>query len=148
MTEFLTDRLFGMGRKWNGKQFGKDPSSPQQGINRFFPRGHRRPKGDRATTTTPPQETTITKHTFDMKILPSKLGAREMSLVLDYSRHQFPLSPWRTMMDEIRVVRVGEGGGADEDARVLIGLGYMAWSGGKLNSSPFLLYRKEGEVRD
>jgi hypothetical protein len=133
-----------MGRKWNGKKFGKDNSSPQQGINRFFPRSHRRQKDDNITTFTIPQETTtITKHTFDMKITPSKLGAHEMSLVLDYSRHQFPVSPWRTMMDEIRVVPVLEKGGGGDNAHVLIGLGYMAWSGGVLNSSPFLLYRKE-----
>jgi hypothetical protein len=136
VTGLLTDRLFGMGRKWNGKQFGQDHNFPQQGINRFFPRSRRRQNIDST-----PQETTITKHAFDMSIRPSNLGEKEMSLVLDYSKHQFPLSLWRTMTDEIRVVPVLEGG----DARVLIGLGYMAWSGGQLNSSPFLLYRKEAE---
>jgi hypothetical protein len=112
-----------MGRRWNGKQFGV---GPDLGINRFYPR--------QSTTTTAME----TEHNFEMSIRPSKMGAKkENSLVLDYTRYQFPLSLWRTMMDEIRIVPL------EGDARVLIGLGYMAWSGGRWNSSPFLLYRKD-----
>ena len=110
-----------MGRRWNGKQFGV---SAGQGINRFYPR--------QSTSTT-----METEQIFDMSIRNSKLGTQDRSLVLDYTNYQFPLSLWRTMMDEIRIVPL------DGDPRVLIGLGYMAWSGGRWNSSPFLLYRMD-----
>ena len=122
MTALLTDRLFGMGRRWNGKQFGTR-IGPEQGVNRFYPR---------QSTTAAGVET---EHNFDMTIRASKLGSKDPSLVLDYTKYQFPLSLWRTMMDEIRIVPL------DGEPRVLIGLGYMAWSGGRWNSSPFLLYR-------
>lgn len=78
------------------------------------------------------------EHKFDMTIGTSKLRRRkgESSLILNYTAHQSPISLWRTMMDEIRILPL------DGDIRVLIGLGYMAWSGGKLNASPFVLYQK------
>lgn len=126
MSAFLSNGLFGMGRRWNGKQFGTE-TSPELGINRFYPR-----RQQFTTSTTAAMDT---EHKFDMSIRASKLGSKDNSLILDYSKYQFPLSLWRTMMDEVRVVSL------EGEPRVLIGLGYMAWSGGRWNSSPFLLYR-------
>ncbi|CAB9520460.1 expressed unknown protein [Seminavis robusta] len=136
VTGLLSNRMFGMGRKWNGKQFGKE-NDPQLGINRFHPRNANTKQQAEQSTITP------TEHTFDMILRPSKLGARDMSLVLDYTKYQFPLSLWRTMMDEVRIVPLDNG-----EPRVLIGLGYMAWSGGRMNSSPFVLYRAVEDARD
>lgn len=145
VTAFITDRLFGMGRKWNGKEFGvnsesdddKQPPTPQ-GINRFHPRSG----NDNSQSSIAESE-----HLFDMRLQTSKLDRSKNdntqkspdSLVLEYTAHQSPLSLWRTMMDEVRIVPL------DGDTRVLIGLGYMAWSGGRLNASPFLLFRDENK---
>jgi hypothetical protein len=74
------------------------------------------------------------------------------ALILDYNRYQPWYSPWRTMTDEIRVVRlsspspssflgVAPGDGEGSDGTVLLGWGCMKWSGGILNASPFCLYR-------
>jgi len=154
VTSLLTDRLFGMGRKWNGKHFGiaesnvEENSSKQQrqGINRFYAR---KTKSNVSSSSSSSSPLTERQHIFDMRLQPSQLDTifknsrvqqqqqqpRKCSLVLDYSKHQSLVSPWRTMMDEIRIVPL------NGDCRVLIGLGYMAWSGGRLNSSPFLLFR-------
>ena len=140
VTAPLTDRLFGMGRKWNGKKFGTTDGK-HQGINRFHPR----PCKDSTKSGNNSQQMEK-EHTFDMHLQPSKLDKKDgdaqqtNSLVLDYTKYQSPLSLWRTMMDEIRIVPL------EGDTRVMIGLGYMAWSGGRLNSSPFLLFRDSNTV--
>ena len=143
LSVFLTNRLFGKGRTWNGKQFGTT-NNPQQGVNRFYPRSNNNSKSSSGCET---------EHTFDMRLQPSKLlkdrrrqdttatesNNNNNSLVLDYTHQQSPLSLWRTMMDEIRIVPLGR---EDSNApSVMIGLGYMAWSGGRLNAAPFLLFR-------
>ena len=103
--------LFGKGRRWNGKVFG----AGGKGINRF------RGKYNGAMHM---------EHSFDFTIQESILKSGSKSVVLDYSKYQFPLSLWWTMKDELRCLPCG----------VLIGLGCMAWSGGMMNAAPFCLY--------
>lgn len=80
------------------------------------------------------------QHEFDYAIEPSRIGAsRDSSVSLCYSSYQFPLSLWHSMTDELKCVPVAGDDGTK--VQVLIGFGSMAWSGGKLNASPFCLWR-------
>jgi len=70
------------------------------------------------------------------------------SMCLNYSNYRStPLSLWYTMKDEVRFVNVPmpiptiPGQQKQQQQSILIGLGSMLWSGGKLNCSPFLLWR-------
>jgi len=70
------------------------------------------------------------------------------SICLNYSNYRStPLSLWYTMKDEVRFVNVPipiptiPGQQEPQQHSILIGLGSMLWSGGKLNCSPFLLWR-------
>lgn len=112
-SKFMSNVLFGKGRRWNGKFFGAGGN----GINRFC--GKHNGLIDK-------------EHSFDFSIQNSKIKPDTSSVCLDYSNLQFPLSLWRTMTDEVRCLPAGD---------VLIGFGAMAWSGGMLNSAPFCLYR-------
>ena len=121
-------RLLGEGRKkkgrWNGKAFGRPSSSKGagKGINRF------------STTA----GSTFLRHAFDYEITESQVlqKSNEKALRLDYAKYQgSPLSLWWSMHDEVRVVDV------DQNQIVMIGMGWMGWSGGALNCSPFLLER-------
>lgn len=111
-SEFMSNVLFGKGRRWNGKSFG--PGG--KGINRF-----------QATE----NGLVATEHSFDYGKGPSSIKSGTSSIILNYSKYQSRLSLWRTMTDEVRVLP-----GAD----VLIGFGAMQWSGGMLNSAPFCLF--------
>ena len=117
VSSLLTNRLFGRGRTWNGKAFREGG----QGINRFY--------GNIA----PCEE----EHVFDYALQSSKLQPGTESIVLDYSPYQSPFSLWKTMQDEVRVVPCLDGD-------VLVGFGCMSWSGGMLNSSPFVLHKAKG----
>lgn len=108
----MTNRMFGRGRAWNGKEFRENGV----GSNRFHGNGG-----------------TEYQHNFDYAIAPSDLS-KDPSLILRYSKYQFQLSLWYSMMDEVRIVPV-------ESGQVLIGMGSMTWSGGMLNASPFCLWR-------
>ncbi len=110
-SKFMSNILFGKGRPWNGKFFGPEG----KGINRF------RGKYNGVIEM---------EHSFDFSIQESRIKSGTSSVFLDYSKYQFPLSPWRTMKDEVRCLPCG----------VLIGFGSMAWSGGMMNSAPFCLY--------
>lgn len=110
-SKFMSNILFGRGRPWNGKMFG--PGG--KGMNRF------RGKYNGAMRM---------EHSFDFSIQESKIKSGTTSVVLDYSKYQFPLSLWHTMKDEVRCLPCG----------VLIGFGCMAWSGGMMNAAPFCLY--------
>jgi hypothetical protein len=112
---FMSNVLFGKGRRWNGKFFG----SEGKGINRF--RGKHNGLVDK-------------EHAFDISIQESKIKSGTSSACVKYSNYQFPLSLWRTMRDEIRCL----------PGDVLIGFGAMAWSGGMLNAAPFCLYPANG----
>ena len=122
MTAIITNQLFGRGRTWNGKLIQDDSI----GINRFL-------------KTTSSADTGVpniieTQHQFDHTIGESQLDSKSPSLKLNYSPYQkFTLSPWRGMHDELRWIKCASG-------RVMIGIGYFDWSGGVLNSSPFVLY--------
>lgn len=124
VSTILTDLCFGRGRKWAGKSFRSS-----EGINRFSPRRRKN------------RQQLEHQHQFDLSVERSRLDPKGESLTLRYSNYQRRLSLWRSMRDEVRVLRLdGEGRG------VLIGLGCMKWSGalwrdGMMNSSPFCLFR-------
>jgi hypothetical protein len=111
-SQFMSNVLFGKGRRWNGKSFG--PRG--KGINRFL-----------ATKNGLVAE----EHSFDYTTGESKIKKGTSSIILNYSKYQSPLSLWRTMTDEVRSLPQGD---------LLIGFGAMAWSGGMLNSAPFCLF--------
>lgn len=88
------------------------------------------------------------QHPFDYFISESKLKGR--GILLDYSRYQGILSPWKSMKDEVRILRrlrnvISEKDNCDnndvEEITILLGVGSMAWSGGFLNCQPFCLVR-------
>ena len=78
-----------------------------------------------------------TEHKFALLLSPSKIDPESLSLVLRYNPFQSFFSLWRTMRDEMRVLRLDLA-----DGEVMIRAGCMAWSGGMLNASPFCAYRK------
>jgi hypothetical protein len=113
VTAVITHKLFGRGREWKGKVIRDDWT----GINRFA--------GAHGAIET--------AHEFQYQIGTSQLDGTP-SLQHDYTPfHGFVLSPWRSMKDELRWVDCSSG-------KVMIGIGHFGWSGGVLNSSPFLLY--------
>jgi hypothetical protein len=166
---FITNQLFGKGRRWNGKTFD---TSTGCGHNRFVrlqsstiqaPRG-----GGTKTNTTTDSVVLVVARTeddqpFQFSLCESRLGTGP-AVVLDYARVAQALqlqprsafnrpwwSPWKYMVDEIRVVPCNASGTAwnrtlmddpSNDWDVLLGWGAMGWSGGRLNASPFCLYRR------
>jgi hypothetical protein len=137
VSNIMTHRLFGGGMRWNGKQFSSyRAKNGGNGVNRFVT------ATDSSTTTTTteqsisPKKIVEKRHEFDYEIQDSKLYPGSQSIRLRYDHHHVRLSPWHTMNDELRLVRVGE-----MDA--LVGMGCMAWSGGMLNAAPFCLWRAE-----
>jgi hypothetical protein len=82
------------------------------------------------------------KHRDDSSNESEDSGSKsELALILTYRRHQPWYSPWRTMTDELRLLRT-----SPSSPTVLLGWGCMAWSGGTLNASPFCLYRKDAST--
>jgi hypothetical protein len=114
-SRFMSNVLFGKGRRWNGKSFGRGG----KGINRFV--------GNMAGQLEK-------EHSFDYAQGESRIMRGTSSTILSYSQYQGPLSLWRTMTDEVRSL---------PGVNVLIGFGAMTWSGGMLNSAPFCLFPTE-----
>jgi hypothetical protein len=86
-----------------------------------------------------PRERQQIKHRNNRSNDSGDSGSRdELALILTYRRLQPWYSPWRTMTDELRLLRTSPSG-----PTVLLGWGCMAWSEGILNASPFCLYRKD-----
>lgn len=123
----MTNRLFGKGREWNGKLFSND-----SGMNRFERFSVvRDPKlKTRSTVILVTEE----DRPFQLGLATSRLDQKKMSAILDYSNKENP-SIWSGMKDEIRVVPSTQG-------RILLGMGSVSWSGGKLNAAPFCLYKR------
>ena len=119
VTGFLTNGLFGKGRKWNGKAFNDN----LLGANRFHSNSE--------------SEQSEKEHRFDYSIAMSKLDPSSSCVNLNYSNYQSLLSLWKTMVDELRVLPLSE----ECPIEVLICMGCMGWSGGMLNASPFCLWR-------
>jgi hypothetical protein len=114
-SNFMSNVLFGKGRKWNGKAFGAEG----KGVNRFYGRA---------------SGSTEKEHSFDFSSQESsRIQSSKPSVSLQYSNYQSTLSLWKTMTDEVRCL--------PGDTEVLIGFGAMTWSGGMLNSAPFCLWR-------
>lgn len=157
VTKFLTNRLFGRGRKWNGKAFLNDTT----GKNRFYSSSTTDETTSSSSSSSEKTTTTIEmEHEFEYSIRPSYLSDQTNVIGLDYTKSQSRISLWKSMVDEIRIVdvqalRTKVCGGCDgpqqpqepdQQYQILLGLGSMAWSGGMLNASPFCLYRKTRKV--
>uniref|UniRef100_A0A7S2EPG1 Uncharacterized protein n=1 Tax=Ditylum brightwellii TaxID=49249 RepID=A0A7S2EPG1_9STRA len=123
VSNIMTNRLLGSNKKW----YGKTINSNTPGINKFHPFG--------LSSDTEIQKSITKEQPFDCTIGPSKFLPEQKSLTLKYRNYQIPISLWRTLVDEARVVRL------DNGAKVLIGMGFMTWSGGPLNSTPFCMYK-------
>jgi hypothetical protein len=158
VTNFLTNGLFGKGRKWNGKLFdGHDG----RGRNRFF--SSSKTTNEQIHPVSSESTTIDTEHTFDLSVAPSRLGVsikeelqdndnsntdsnsnqatpHEMMKVAlcDYTQHQSRFSLWYSMKDELRVVKCSNG-------QIVLGLGSMGWSGSIWNASPFCLWRETSD---
>lgn len=145
---FITNRLFGKGRRWNGKSFD---AAKLTGNNRFetFAQSNDRLLGRQKITVV---SRTEDDQRFDFALRGSRLRQKSGSgkaVVTDYSVYSGRLSPWRGMVDEVRVVppppgtaaaATGESG--SDKCEMLLGLGCLGWSGGMLNAQPFCLYRR------
>lgn len=138
VTAFLTHALFGRGRTWNGKAFcfvpnKEDNGTKLGGVNRFQASTASSSSREKCT------DTIETEHCFDYDISPSRLDSQQggLSVNLVYNHYQGPLSPWKTMRDELRVLALPE----NSPIEVMICVGWMAWSGGVYNASPFCLWR-------
>lgn len=133
VTRFITNKLFGKGRQWNGKSFD---TSNRTGMNRFEIFAQ---EGDPYVEE---KVTVILKteldHSFDLELADSRLHPGQPSIVVTYKPYQGPLSLWKSMVDELRILPCNS---ATHD--ILIGMGSMGWSGGVLNCSPFCLYRRK-----
>lgn len=89
------------------------------------------------------------RHLFDYSQSTSRLQPHKQSIILDYQRYQHFLSPWKTMKDEIRVLKPTTSNrrrnmkimrrDIQEEPAIMIGFGSMGWSGGKWNCQPFCL---------
>jgi hypothetical protein len=120
-SNILTNKLFGRGRQWNGKAFFVDG----KGANRFYSKSE--------------PGSTEKEHSFDYTLEQTRIiGSKGESVLLRYDQYQSGLSLWRSMKDEIRLLPLSE----DVGGQVLLGMGWMTWSGGILNASPFCLWRE------
>jgi hypothetical protein len=159
VTRFITNRLFGRGRRWNGKSFTRNevntPATNNIGWNRFevFSQHRANQKPNTKKKIDPSTITVILKtekeHCFDYDIKNSRLHPNDPSIVIEYSQYQRKLSLWKGMMDEIRLLPIGKtstelpaANSKSTNYDIMIGLGSMNWSGGIWNCSPFCLYRK------
>lgn len=127
VSRFITNKLFGKGRRWNGKAFDID-----SGSNRFENFQIKKDRIDDSRTFVTLK--TEYERNFFISVAPSVLFQGDVVL-LEYSKDHGFLSLWRSMKDEIRILPGSNG-------NILVGLGCMAWSGGMLNCQPFCLYRK------
>ncbi len=112
--------------RWMGKSFAKPTTlTAGSGINRF--------SGRDANNNPLP----FLRHKVDYDVINSKIlnGEGNPALRLDYWKYQsLPISLWWSMHDELRVVDIPH-----SNDIVMIGMGWMGWSGGALNCSPFML---------
>lgn len=90
------------------------------------------------------------EHKFDYSTESPSIFGRS-SIQLKYSRYQRKLSPWNTMVDEVRILKIPiveemkgitdyDNMGNNKFDYILLGVGSMAWSGGMYNCQPFCLY--------
>jgi hypothetical protein len=81
---------------------------------------------------------TVSDHSFDFELAQSRFRPEQVSILVTYKENRGFLSPWKSMVDELRILPCQSG-----THDILIGMGCMGWSGGVLNSSPFCLYRRK-----
>eukprot|EP00814_Leptocylindrus_danicus_P008043 CAMPEP_0116013582 /NCGR_PEP_ID=MMETSP0321-20121206/5807_1 /TAXON_ID=163516 /ORGANISM="Leptocylindrus danicus var. danicus, Strain B650" /LENGTH=234 /DNA_ID=CAMNT_0003483149 /DNA_START=63 /DNA_END=767 /DNA_ORIENTATION=- len=122
ITAFITNQLFGKGSKWKGKSFDAATGDCNgTGKNQFIQ---------------PTTECVEAMHAFEYDSKGVSAIDGKQSMMLRYSSFHPFISPWHTMVDELRVLREPD---EDGEGAIMLCLGYMAWSGGCLNSSPFYL---------
>jgi len=154
VTGFITNRLFGRGRPWLGKAYSKPTTAASTssnfvggvviGKNRFS-----------SSSSSSDNDDELLDRTFDCTIDASVLSspdaaASTSSMFQRYAPHcpvslRSPIMPlvWAGMVDELRVVDakqlVDAGGKEQHETKVLLGMGYFAWSLGVWNAAPFCL---------
>ena len=87
------------------------------------------------------------EHTFDYSIKESKIAGK--GILLDYTNYQGFLSPWRSMKDEIRIIRSPTNNvdkKNDYDFGIILGMGSIGWSGAFLNCQPFCLLQNNSTI--
>ena len=100
---------------------------------------------NRFAVTPSKKSTTIGKrHAFAFGLRPSRVQPGTSSIQLDYAQYNSRLSPWYTMMDEVRLIHAASDG-SKEETDVLIGMGCVAWGGGFWNAAPFCLWKERGD---
>jgi hypothetical protein len=112
------------------------------GVNRFIPNKNKDDNINNDNISSSSNDEMKKVHNFDYSLSSSIFG--RSSIKLDYSRHQGQLSLWKTMVDEVRVLKVPNSSGETNDEKfdlILIGAGSMLWSGGMYNCQPFCLYQ-------
>jgi len=137
VTGFITNRLFGKGNPWLGKAYMKPTSNDKnggEGKNRF---------ALNSSIKTPQRLDRTFDYSIGKSILPSPSSTNK-SLFNKYASHCSSLSPmslvWRGMVDELRVIKLSN------KERVLLGMGYFAWSGGVYNLAPFCLVARKCNI--
>lgn len=120
---FITNVLFGLGHgKWLGKRLDVSVEGETIGINMFENKIEDKGFGS--------------NHKFNYFKSESKFGGE--SIILEYKAFQNILSPWYTMIDEARVLKLCSKDGNVGDKSILLCMGSMAWSS-HLNVQPFCL---------
>lgn len=127
VANFITNVLFSMGRKWNGKSFSLAQNNSKKGVFKGI---------NRFQKVSMESINTELEHQFDYSVAKSKLGdISGDSMRLIYADYQQPFSLWKSMEDELRLLR------SDDGSEILLGMGSMAWSGGFMNCQPFCLVK-------
>ena len=99
------------------------------------------------------QEHVELEHNFDYYVEKSFYVGE--SMILQYKNYQGILSPWWSMIDEVRVLRIcNSDPGSDSnselegtaDASILLCMGSMAWST-RLNCQPFCLVKETAKLK-
>jgi len=131
ITNYLLGRNHGL---WNGKSFGLNGI----GVNRFL--STQQPKNVDSSNEPLAVEN---EHHFDFKISPSeRFEGKAVSII--YEKYQPMLSPWKSMKDEVRILRRRSKRRSREG--ILLGLGSMGWSGSFWNSAPFCLVEVKKDI--
>ena len=132
---FISNNLFGRNHGlWNGKTFGWNGI----GVNRFS--STRQPKKVDGNNEPLAVEN---EHHFDFKISPSE-RFKGKAVSLNYEKYQPMLSPWKSMKDEVRVLRRRSKRRSKEG--ILLGIGSMGWSGSFWNCTPFCLVEVKKDI--
>jgi hypothetical protein len=145
------------GASWNVQWCGKTfygRKAPTEGINRFLIRTsldqiNAKPvSAIKSRVSLSPPCNFRNLHAFTYSLQPSAIDSSSPSSTPSVTLQYHPFHPWfslwYSMRDELRWIPLPatDDSSKEEDRDALwIGMGSMIWSGGPLNSSPFVLWR-------